>query len=292
MNYFLPSELILNEDSSVYHLKLTSEDIADTIIVVGDPNRVPMVSKHFDSIELKKSNREFVTHTGYIGSKRISVLSTGIGVANIDIVFNELDILSSINLSERKLKKHKRTFKIIRLGTSGALREEIPLDSLLYSKFAIGTDGIPHHYDFDKNLLEHKLVDCFVKDTNWPKELASPYAAEASSNLWNKLYSTEHGVGITLTMNGFYAPQGRQIQTPLKYPTLSDRYKNVHYKKLNLTNLEMETAGLYAFGKIFNHQVISINTILANRATNEFSKKPEESIERMILLSLQKIENL
>jgi uridine phosphorylase len=292
MNYFQPSELILNDDSSVYHLKLTTEDIADIIIVVGDPNRVPEVSKHFDSVELKKRNREFITHTGCLGTKRISVLSTGIGVANIDIVFNELDILSSIDLTNRTLKKNKRVFKIIRLGTTGALRKETPLDSILFSKFAIGIDGTPHHYDFDKNVLEIDLSNTFTKETEWPKELALPYAAESSTELWAQLYDPQFEAGITLTMNGFYAPQGRQIRIPLKYPTISDCYKKVKHKNLYITNLEMETAGLYAFGKIFDHQVLSINTVLANRASMKFSKNPTKSVERMILLSLEKIASL
>jgi uridine phosphorylase len=292
MTYFQASELILNDDFSVYHLQLTAADIADIIIVVGDPNRVPEVSKHFDSVELKKSNREFVTHTGYIGTKRISVLSTGIGVANIDIVFNELDILSSINLKERILEKHKRVFKIIRLGTTGALREDISIDSIIFSKFAIGVDGIPHHYDFNKSLLENELSVTFTQATEWPKELATPYAVKASNSLWEHLYDPQYKEGITLTMNGFYAPQGRQIRIPLKYPQISEGYKNINYKNLNITNLEMETAGLYAFGKIFDHQVLSINTVLANRATLKFSKSPTKSVERMILLSLEKIANL
>ena len=292
MNNFLPSELILNEDSSVYHLKLSAEDIADIIIVVGDPNRVAEVSNHFDSIELKKSNREFVTHTGFIGKKRISVLSTGIGVANIDIVFNELDILSSINLADRTLKENKRKLKIIRLGTTGALREEIPLDSILFSKYAIGIDGIPHHYDFNKSLLENELSETFIRETKWPKELAQPYAAKADTNLWEQLYDPQFTEGITLTMNGFYAPQGRQLRVPLKYPQLSNTFNKIKYENLNITNLEMETAGLYAFGLIFEHQVISINSVLANRATGRFSENPTKSIDRMIQLSLQKIAEL
>ena len=292
MNNFLPSELILNEDSSVYHLKLLAEDIADVIIVVGDPNRVADVSKHFDRIELKKSNREFVTHTGFIGKKRLSVLSTGIGVANIDIVFNELDILSSINLYDRSLKKQPRKFKIIRLGTTGSLSDEIPLDSILCSKYAIGIDGIPHHYNFDKDLFENTLTDSFTKQTNWPKELATPYAVASCSSLWKQLFDPSFKAGITLTMNGFYAPQGRQIRIPLKYPELTKSFKKVFYNGFNITNLEMETAGLYAFGKIFDHEVVSISTVLANRITGSFSKTPQKSIEQMIQLSLQKIEKL
>ena len=292
MNNFLPSELILNEDSSVYHLKLLPTDIADFIIVVGDPNRVPLVSKYFDSIEIKKNNREFVTHTGTLGEKQISVLSTGMGVSNIDIVFNELDILSSINLTEATLKKERRQFKIIRLGTTGSLSKDIPLNALLFSKYAIGVDGIPLHYNFDETLFENDLARVFTSKTNWPNELALPYAVESSPELFKQLYEPQFHVGITLTMNGFYAPQGRQLRIPIKNPNIKKGYENVSYKNYNLTNLEMETAGLYAFGKIFNHQVLSISTVLANRVTGKFSQNPEKTVDYMIQTILTKIRAL
>jgi uridine phosphorylase len=292
MNNFLPSELILNEDSSVYHLKLLPTDIADFIIVVGDPNRVPLVSKYFDSIEIKKNNREFVTHTGTLGEKQISVLSTGMGVSNIDIVFNELDILSSIDLTEATLKKERRQFKIIRLGTTGSLSKDIPLNALLFSKYAIGVDGIPHHYNFDETLFENDLANLFTSKTNWPNELALPYAVESSPELFKQLYEPQFHVGITLTMNGFYAPQGRQLRIPIKNPNITKGYENVSYKNYNLTNLEMETAVLYAFGKIFNHQVLSISTVLANRVTGKFSQNPEKTVDYMIQTILTKIRAL
>ena len=177
------SELILNNDGSVYHLKLHPEDIADTIIVVGDPNRVPRISKHFDKISLTKSNREFITHTGYIGKKHVSVMSTGIGVDNIDIVFNELDILSAIDLKSRTVKETKRTFKIIRLGTTGGLNYKINVDDILFSRYAIGIDGVPHHYKYDLNLFEEKLSQEFAQKTNWSKKLAEPYAVKSSDFL-------------------------------------------------------------------------------------------------------------
>ena len=292
MNNFLPSELILNEDSSVYHLKLLPTDIADFIIVVGDPNRVPMVSNYFDSIEIKKNNREFVTHTGTLGEKQISVLSTGMGVSNIDIVFNELDILSSIDLTKATLKKERRQFKIIRLGTTGSLSKDIPLNALLFSKYAIGVDGIPLHYNFDETLFENDLARVFTSKTNWPNELALPYAVESSPELFKQLYEPQFHVGITLTMNGFYAPQGRQLRIPIKKPNIKKGYENVSYKNYNLTNLEMETAGLYAFGKIFNHQVLSISTVLANRVTGKFSQNPEKTVDCMIQTILTKIRAL
>ncbi|PDH45914.1 MAG: phosphorylase [Bacteroidetes bacterium MED-G21] len=292
MDKLICSELILNNDGSVYHLKLHPEDIADTIIVVGDPNRVPLISKHFDNISVTKSNREFITHTGYIGKKHISVMSTGIGVDNIDIVFNELDILSAIDLKSRTLKKTKRTFKIIRLGTTGGLNDKINVDDILFSRYAIGIDGVPHHYQYDLNLFEQKLSDEFAKKTNWSKKLADPYAVKSSNFLWNHMYEDQFNKGITLTMNGFYAPQGRSLRIPLSQPDIIKKSDSILFNNLRVSNIEMETAGLYAFGKMFNHEVISLSTVLANRSTGVFSSNPSKSIEKLINFALSKIESL
>ena len=286
------SELILNNDGSVYHLKLHPEDVADTIIVVGDPNRVPLISKHFDKINITKSNREFITHTGYIGKKHVSVMSTGIGVDNIDIVFNELDILSAIDLKSRTLKETKRTFKIIRLGTTGGLNDKINVDDILFSRYAIGIDGVPHHYKYDLNLFEQKLSQEFAQKTNWSKKLAEPYAVKSSDFLWNHMYEDQFDKGITLTMNGFYAPQGRSLRIPLSQPDVLKKSDCILFNNLQVSNIEMETAGLYAFGKIFNHEVISLSTVLANRATGLFSSNPSKSIEKLINFALSKIESL
>ena len=292
MDMLICSELILNNDGSVYHLKLHPQDIADTIIVVGDPNRVPLISKHFDRISVTKSNREFITHTGYIGKKHVSVMSTGIGVDNIDIVFNELDILSAIDLKSRTLKETKRTFKIIRLGTTGGLNDKINVDDILFSRYAIGIDGVPHHYEFDLNLFEQKLSQEFSQKTNWSKKLAEPYAVKSSDFLWNHMYEDQFNKGITLTMNGFYAPQGRSLRIPLSQPDVLKKSDFILFNNLQVSNIEMETAGLYAFGKIFNHEVISLSTVLANRATGLFSSNPSKSIEKLINFALSKIESL
>ena len=292
MDKLIGSELILNNDGSVYHLKLLPEDIAETIIVVGDPNRVPIISKHFDKISVTKSNREFITHTGYIGNKRVSVISTGIGVDNIDIVFNELDILSSIDLKSRILKDTKQIFKIIRLGTTGGLSDKINVDDILFSRYAIGIDGVPHHYKYDLNLFEQKLSQEFAQKTNWSKKLAEPYAVKSSDFLWRHMYEDQFNKGITLTMNGFYAPQGRSIRIPLSQPDVLKKSDCILFNNLQVSNIEMETAGLYAFGKIFNHEVISLSTVLANRATGLFSSNPSKSIEKLINFALSKIESL
>tara|TARA_B100000963_G_scaffold139960_1_gene121886 strand:+ start:1388 stop:2266 length:879 start_codon:yes stop_codon:yes gene_type:complete len=291
MDKLIDSELILNNDGSVYHLKLHPRDIADTIFVVGDQNRVPMISKHFDKISVTKSNREFVTHTGYIGKKHISVISTGIGVDNIDIVFNELDILSAINLKSRTIKRKKQIFKIIRLGTTGSLSDIINLDDIIFSRYAIGIDGIPHHYKYNSNLFEKKLSHEFAQKTNWSKKLAEPYAVKASDFLWKHMYQEEFIEGITLTMNGFYGPQGRSTRIPLKQENLIEKCDDISFDNLMVSNIEMETAGLYAFGKIFNHEVISLSTVLANRVTGLFSPNPSKSIDKLIKFALSKIES-
>ena len=219
-------------------------------------------------------------------------MSTGIGVDNIDIVFNELDILSAIDLKSRTVKETKRTFKIIRLGTTGGLNDKINVDDILFSRYAIGIDGVPHHYKYDLNLFEQKLSQEFAQKTNWSKKLAEPYAVKSSDFLWNHMYEDQFDKGITLTMNGFYAPQGRSLRIPLSQPDVLKKSDCILFNNLQVSNIEMETAGLYAFGKIFNHEVISLSTVLANRATGLFSSNPSKSIEKLINFALSKIESL
>ena len=292
MQSFSLSELILNPDFSVYHLHLLPEDIADTIFFVGDPNRVELVSQHFDSVELRKSFREFTTHTGFIGKMRLSVISTGIGVDNIDIVFNELDLLCKVNLKSRTVLSHPRKLKIIRLGTTGSIVNMNNLDDILFSKYAIGIDGVPHHYNYPSQLFVPELSSKFSQITDWPIKLASPYAVQSSDLLWESLYETKYKQAITLTLNGFYGPQGRSMTLPLKYPSLLRKSSSLTFHNLSLSNLEMETAGIYAFGKLFNHDVISISVVLANRISGKFSKTPMKTINKMIGFALAKIEVL
>lgn len=292
MNNFLASELILNEDSSVYHLKLNNDDIADTIITVGDQQRVSAISKHFDRIDVCKSNREFVTHTGSIGSKRITVISTGIGADNMDIVFNELDQLASIDLNSRVLLKNQKKLKIIRLGTSGSVSKELDLNELVFSKYAIGIDGIPAHYEDGIKLFQNNLSNEFYKNVLCDTNLARPYSVKGSEDLWTKLYCNQHKSGITLTSNGFYGPQGRTVRVPIKNRNLLNSLQKLSYDGLNLTNIEMETAGIYALGNIFDHDVLSISTVLAHRLNGTFSSNPEKAINQMITYALSKIETI
>ena len=292
MNNFLASELILNEDSSVYHLKLNNDDIADTIITVGDQQRVSAISKHFDRIDVCKSNREFVTHTGSIASKRITVISTGIGADNMDIVFNELDQLASIDLNSRVLLKNRKKLKIIRLGTSGSVSKELDLNELVFSKYAIGIDGIPAHYEDGIKLFQNNLSNEFYKNVLCDTNLARPYSVKGSEDLWTKLYCNQHKSGITLTSNGFYGPQGRTVRVTIKNRNLLNSLQKLSYDGLNLTNIEMETAGIYALGNIFDHDVLSISTVLAHRLNGTFSSNPEKAINQMITYALSKIETI
>lgn len=282
------SELILNSDGSIYHLNLLPEDIADTIITVGDPERVNDVSKHFDRIELKKGKREFLTHTGVLNGKRISVISTGIGTDNIDIVFNELDALVNIDFRTRIEKSNKTTLDFIRIGTSGAIQPDIPVDSYLLSKVAIGLDGLMHFYDcktFSNKDFESKLIEYLV----WKSHHITPYVFDYDHALADSLNSNRIQFGITVTNAGFYAPQGRSIRLNPKLKDFQHKLAAFNYHGEKITNLEMETAGIYGLARLLGHRAVSMNAILANRITGEFSSNPSKTIEEFIQYCLKKI---
>lgn len=272
------SELILNSDGSIYHLHLHPEDISDTIITVGDPNRVETVSKYFDTVEIKKAYREFVTHTGHLNGKRLTVISTGIGTDNIDIVLNELDALANIDLKTRKVKEKLRQLQFIRIGTSGSLRAENPVDSLLISECAVGWDGLAFFYDNYEN-FENKELSQSLKN-EMPN--VNFYTAQASPFLLEQFISPIFNKGITLTCSGFYAPQMRQLRLPARFPSFFKEIQAFSYKNLHLTNMEMETAGIYLLAQMLGHQAISVNALLANRITGDFSKNPQLIVENMI----------
>ena len=283
-----PSELILNADGSIYHLNLLAEDIADTIITVGDPDRVVQVSRHFDSIEIKKGKREFLTHTGYLNRKRISVISTGIGTDNIDIVLNELDALVNIDFETRKLKKNRIRLKIIRIGTSGAIQADIPIDSWILTELAIGFDGLLHFY---KNELSDfmEMEDEFIRQTAWSSKKSRPYIVKFDEQLAQKFGPNRIRLGITTTNTGFYGPQGRTLRLEPSADGFIESISNFRYLDKQITNLEMETSGIYALSKLLGHQAVSLNCILANRLTGEFSKNPDASVHELITFALQKI---
>lgn len=272
------SELVLNEDKSIYHLKLKAEEIANLIYVVGDQSRVQQVSKHFDSIELKVSNREFNTHTGYVGKKRVSVISTGIGTDNIDIVINELDALANLDLESREIKKDHKKLDFIRIGTSGAIKKNIEIDSIIASSHGLGLDNLMHFYS--NNNLNNDMNRHLLNYLDWPKELSDPYIYEASKKLLDKFDNLRKG--ITVTAPGFYAPQGRKIRAPFSIKDLHKQLSDYKYDNFSVCNFEMETSALYGLGKLLGHNCLTICCVLANRQTKEYSKNPNETIEKTI----------
>ena len=281
------ADLIINQDGSIYHLNLLPEDIADTVITVGDLDRVAEVSKYFDSIEVKKGKREFITHTGYIGKKRITVLSTGIGTDNIDIVFNELDALVNIDFETREVKKELKSLDIIRIGTSGAVQADIPMGTILASSFGLGFDALMHYYIHEISGDEHSILDSVKSHFSHIKNL-HPYLTAADQHL---LQTIGKGMeqGITITAPGFYAPQGRQVRAKNAVPNFINLLNTFEQGKHRITNLEMETAGIYALAKTLGHKALSVNAILASRVKFEFSSEPNKIVEKAIKMVLERL---
>ncbi len=282
------SELILNADGSIYHLNLKPEHIANTIIFVGDQNRVEKVSKHFDSIEFKTQKREFKTHTGYYKKKRISVISTGIGPDNIDIVLNELDALVNIDLKTRKPKESLTSLDIIRIGTSGSLQSSIPVDAFLLSSHGLDLNGMLHSYQIN-TISEPEIEDAFIKQTDWSSLKARPIVIKNSKTLEKKLKSENTYSGLTATAGGFYGPQGRILRLPLEDAALNSKMDAFNFNGICITNFEMETSAIYGLAKLLGHQALSLNAIIANRANGTFSKDASKIIEDLIIYTLNKI---
>jgi len=283
-----PSELVLNADNSIYHLNILPEDIADTIITVGDPDRVGGVSKYFDTIEVKKGKREFHTHTGTLNGKRISVISTGIGTDNIDIVLNELDALVNINFETRTINSEKKQLDIIRIGTTGAIQPHINVGDFLLSEHAIGFDSLLRFYDA-KHVMNEEVQNSFVKHTGWSKDKSTPYVVSCNQELAATFMSDTMHKGFTATNVGFYGPQGRVLRLKTEDPKLNAKLASFDYKGLKITNLEMETSGIYGLAKLLGHRAVSLNCILANRSTGEFLTNPTEATEKLIEYALKKL---
>ena len=281
------TDLIINPDGSIYHLNLLPEDVADTIITVGDPDRVSEVSRYFDSIELRKGRREFITNTGYIGTKRITVISTGIGTDNIDIILNELDALVNIDFQTRLVKEQLKSLDIIRIGTSGAVQEDIPMGSILVSEFGIGMDALMGYYVQNISGDEHLLLDA-VKSHFQHLKGVSPYLAAADKGLLESV-GKDLQRGITVTAPGFYGPQGREVRARNTINNLVELFSSFSSGKHRITNLEMETAGIYALATALGHRALSVNAILASRVKHEFSSDPGKVVEKAIQLVLSRI---
>jgi len=281
MNQIAPSELILNPDGSIYHIKLRPEHIAKDIIVVGDPGRVERISRHFDKIEFKIQNREFITHTGYYKGHRITALATGIGTDNIDIVINELDAITNIDLEKRIVKEKHSALNIVRLGTSGALQPDIPVDSAVISTHGIGLDGMLNYYSDTDEIFIKNIAEAFIAHTKWLNTLAYPYVVEASPVLLNKIDKGYHR-GITATSPGFYGPQGRILRLNTALKDLNDKLQSFSFEDKRITNFEMETSALYGLAAMLGHNAVTVCAIIANRTIKQFSKDYKKTVDTLI----------
>lgn len=286
------SELIINQRGAIYHLDVRPEELSPTIITVGDPDRVPLVSRHFDRIEYQRQHREFVTHTGYIGEKRLTVVSTGIGPDNIDIVLNELDALVNIDFETRTIKPELTHLDIIRVGTSGALQADIPVDSYVVSTHGLGIDNLLNFYRYEENDGEKQLLQAFVTQTQLHSRISQPYIAAASGSLLKHFAGDGFHAGITVTCPGFYGPQGRVLRLGLSNPNLIDRLTGFSFGQHRITNFEMETSGIYGLGKMLGHHCLSISAIVANRVVKEFSKDGGKAVEGLITKTLEVVSRL
>lgn len=280
-NTISATDLITNSDGTAYHLAIHPNQLTDRIILVGDPERVPMVSQYFDKVTDKIHKREFVSHFGEKNGKRIGVLSSGIGPDNVEIVMTELDALANINFNTREINEHKRSLQMIRIGTSGSIQEDVPVDSYVVSKAAIGIDNLSNFYDFESNLIDFDSIEIKNFKQNFPKNTPY-YLAKSSDLLFQEFGRLNFLEGLTVSTPGFYAPQGREIRLKNNQKNYLEQIRNCTLGSLKPTNLEMETASYYAFGRLMGHEMISFNAILANRITSEFSKDPEGQVKRLI----------
>ena len=289
MNRIAESELILNKRGAIYHLDLLPEEIAHTIFTVGDPARVNQVSRHFDSIEHKSAYREFITHTGYIGRKRVSVISSGIGTDNIDIVLNELDALVNIDFQNRTINPDPVSLKIIRIGTCGSLQHDIPVDSFVASTHGLGIDNLLNFYRHEPNDEEKQILQSFITQTQIHHHITLPYITSGAPSLIKHFVKGFHH-GITVTCPGFYGPQGRILRIGLSQPDLVTRLSGFNIGHHRICNFEMETSAIYGLGKLLGHHCISLNVVVANRVTREFTKDHVPSVEKLIEIALGTIE--
>ncbi|GAA4468300.1 nucleoside phosphorylase [Nemorincola caseinilytica] len=283
-----PSELIITERGTIYHIDIAPEHLAPTVITVGSPDRVKEVSKYFDKIEHRAQHREFITHTGYVANRRISVISTGIGVGNIDIVLNEIDALMNIDLATRTINEHKTSLSIIRLGTCGTLQADVPVDSMIVSTYAMGLDNLMLFYDMEVNAAQQELLAAFAQHIATTGKNIHPYICEGAAELRSH-FTDGYVHGITVTCPGFYGPQGRTLRLQPAFPHILDALASFGHKGHRVANFEMETSAIYGMGALLGHKCLSISTAVANRATKTFSADTDRAVDNMIRQSLQVI---
>lgn len=288
MQRIAESELIINSRGAVYHIDLKPEEVAQNIIVVGDPDRVSMVSKYFDNIEVKRQHREFISHTGTIGNKRITCTSTGIGPDNIDIVMNELDALVNIDFETRTVKSGLTSLNIMRIGTSGSLQADVPVDTYVAATHGLGLDNLLNYYRLEHNEQEKELLQSFVTHTQLHSQICSPYISLASASLLKHFVDGFHH-GITVTCPGFYGPQGRVLRLGIRNPELIDRLTEFRFGQHRITNFEMETSAFYGLGRLLGHHCLSMNAIIANRIAKEFTKDAHTLVDNLIKKVLETI---
>jgi uridine phosphorylase len=281
------SELIVNARGAIYHLNLRPEELAPKIFVVGDPDRVPMVSRYFDRVEVRQQHREFVSHTGTLGNERFSVVSTGIGTDNIDIVLNELDALVNIDLEERRVREKLTALQIIRIGTSGSLQSEIPVDSFVASTHGLGIDNLLNFYQHVSTEAENEMLAAFIAHTGISHQFAHPSLATSSPHLL-KQFTEGYYQGITVTCPGFYGPQGRVLRLRLSQPELINRLTGFRHGSHRIANFEMETAAIYGLGRLLGHHCLSLNVIVANRISRSFSKDGSLAVDALIRKTLER----
>ncbi|MDE5574279.1 MAG: nucleoside phosphorylase [Bacteroidales bacterium] len=275
------SEMPMNNDGSIYHLALKPEQLAPNVILVGDPGRVPMVSKFFDSIEHKVQNRELITHTGTLNGKRISVISTGMGTDNIDIVVNELDALVNVDLKTRTPKEERQSLNLVRIGTSGSFQPDFEVNTFCAGEYGLGLDGLMNYYSVPDQMFEHDMERAFDTHLKLPMGFARPYVVRCSATLLNKV-AFDMQKGITATAPGFFAPQGRMVRLPLSYPQQNELLQSFSFKGIKVSNMEMETSALYGLGRALGHRCLTICLLVANRCTKKFSEDYHPHMERLI----------
>jgi uridine phosphorylase len=288
MQRIAESELIINARGAIYHIDLRPEELAHNIIIVGDPDRVGMVSKYFDKIEAKRQHREFVSHTGFVGNKRITCTSTGIGPDNIDIVLNEFDALVNIDFETRTIKKDLTSLNIMRIGTSGSLQADVPVDSYVAGTHGLGLDNLLNYYRLEHNEQEKELLQSFVTHTQLHSQICNPYISLASASLLKHFVDGFHQ-GITVTCPGFYGPQGRVLRLGIRNPELIDRLTQFRFGQHRITNFEMETSAIYGLGRLLGHHCLSLNAIIANRIAKEFTKDAHNLVDSLIKKVLETI---
>lgn len=284
-----PSELILNPDGSIFHLHLKPENISDRIILVGDPARVDTIASHFSKIDFSTQNREFKTVTGWYNEKQLTLVSTGIGTDNIDIVINELDALANIDLKKREIKAEHRSLHIVRIGTSGGLQIDLPVNSFVVSQKSIGFDGLLNFYAGRKKVTDLEFEKAFREYTGWDASLPSPYVTDASEELCAKFTSAEFSKGVTISAPGFYGPQGRELRIPLAYPHLNEKIESFRFNDLRITNFEMECSAIYGLSKLLGHQALTVCLIIANRVSLTANENYRDEMKRLIKLVLDKL---